>query len=189
MIAAVELGLADRIVTERVVVDSTRPNPEVMRFNPLGRIPTLVLDDGAALFDSRVIIDYLIDLAGDASLIPQGRERWATLRRQAVGDGLMEADLRWIDERNRAPAAQLPAQIEASRAKINSALDALEADAGFVGGDAADLGHIAVASALAHLDFRFAELEWRRGRSRLAAWFEAFSRRPSMVATAFADHY
>jgi glutathione S-transferase len=189
MIAAHELRLAERIATERIVVDSIRPNADVMRVNPLGKIPTLLLDDGVVLFDSRVIIDYLIDLAGDRTLVPSGPERWAALRRQAIGDGVMEADLRWIDERNRAPLAQLPAQIEACRTKINAGLDALETDAGSAVEEGADIGRIAVASALAHLDFRFAELEWRRNRPRLGAWFDVFNRRPSMIATAFADHY
>ena len=188
MIAVHELGLNERIGTERVVVNSIRPNPEVMRFNPLGKIPTLILDDGTTFFDSRVIIGYLIELAQDTRLIPQGAPRWITLRREVLGDGIMEADLRWIDERNREPSMQMPAQIEACRTKIVAGLDALEADEG-LGVDGADLGAIAVASALAHLDFRFAELGWRRGRPRLEAWFDVFSRRPSMTATAFADHY
>jgi glutathione S-transferase len=189
MIAAHELGLADRIATERVVVNSVSPNREVMRFNPLGKIPTLILDEGGALFDSRVIIDYLMSSASGDGLVPPPPLRWETLRREALGDGVMEADLRWIDERIREPSAQLPAQVAACRAKILSCLDALETDSGLAAECTPDLGRIAVASALAHLDFRFAELEWRRDRPRLRAWFEVFSRRPSMVATAFADHY
>ena len=189
MVAAHELGLAERIETERVVVDSVNPNRDVMRLNPLSKIPTLLLDDGSVLFDSRVIVEYLAETAGDATLIPQGAARWPVLRRQALGDGVMEADLRWIDERNRAAAVQLPAQIEASRAKINSGLDALEADAGLSSRERADVGCVAIGSALAHLDFRFGELEWRRARPRLAVWFETFSQRPSMIATAFTDHY
>jgi glutathione S-transferase len=189
MVAAHELGLAARIETERVVVDSVNPNRDVMRLNPLSKIPTLLLDDGSVLFDSRVIVEYLADTAGDATLIPQGAARWTVLRRQALGDGVMEADLRWIDERNRAAALQLPGQIEASRVKINSGLDALEADDELSSRERVDIGCVAIGSALAHLDFRFAELEWRRARPRLAAWFETFSQRPSMTATAFTDRY
>jgi glutathione S-transferase len=189
MIVVHELGIADRIATERVVVNSVSPNLDVMRFNPLGKIPTLILDDGGALFDSRVIIDYLMSFAGGSALLPRPPLRWAILRREALGDGVMEADLRWIDERIREPPTQLPAQIDACRTKILSGLDALEGDDGLTAADTPDLGRIAVASALSHLDFRFAELEWRRDRPRLDAWFDGFNRRPSMTATAFADHY
>src|SRR5918911_4567025 len=84
MVAAHELGLADRIERVRTVVRMTaRPNPDLLPDNPLGKIPTLVLADGTALFDSVVICEYLDALAGGGILFPSpGRERWTTLSRQ-----------------------------------------------------------------------------------------------------------
>jgi glutathione S-transferase len=186
-IAAHELGLFDRLQLERVVVNSIVPNPAVMRLSPVGKIPALELGGGAVLYDSRVIIEYLADLAGNETLMPKGVDRWQVLRLQALADAIMEQDLRWLDEKFREDAYRLPAQIAACRAKLNSGLDALEADT--PADERADIGQIAAASALAHLDFRFAELDWRRSRPRLAAWHERFSLRPSMTHTAFTDTY
>jgi glutathione S-transferase len=186
-IAAHELGIADMLTLERVVVNAVKPNAEVMRIHPLSKIPALVLDDGTVLIDSRVIVEYLADRVGNTTLLPQDKTRWPALRLQALADAIMETDLRWLDERFREEAYRLPAQIEACRIKIVSGLDALEADPPPAAG--VNIGHIATASALAHLDFRFPDLGWRNGHPRLAAWHEAFSRRPSMVATAFSEVY
>jgi glutathione S-transferase len=185
-IVAHELAIAG-LELERVVVNSVQPNASVMRHSPMSKIPTLLVDDGTVLYDSRVIIEYLADLAANTTLLPKGEIRWDALCQQALGDAIMEQDLRWLDERFREEAYRLPAQIAACRDKINSGLDALEAMPPAEGEP--HVGHIAVASALAHLDFRFAELEWRKIRPRLAHWHDRFSQRPSMIATAFTDNY
>jgi glutathione S-transferase len=185
MIAAHELGVAAEITTERVVVDAADPNPRVMRLNPLGRIPTLVLRDGRALHDSAVIIEYL-DARFDGSLVPgSGRERWDALTLQALADGIMEADLRLLEERKHLDGGKREAYVAGMRAKIAAALDHLE------GTPPAEItvGEVALGSALAHLDFRFSDEPWRVGRPRLAAWFSEFSARPSMRATPFSDQY
>jgi glutathione S-transferase len=185
MIAAHELGIADRIDTERVVVDAASPNPEVTRHNPLGRIPALILEDGLVLHDSAVIVEYLNDAEHGALIPPAGPARWDALTLHALADGVMEADIRWLEEKRRPPAEQRAAIISGIRTKIDGALDRVEsAPPGTV-----TVGTIALASALAHLDFRFPELPWRRGRPRLTAWFESFARRPSMIATEFLDVY
>src|SRR6516164_1899259 len=88
MIVAHEAGLVDRLTLVRTVAASTKPHPELMRDNPLSKIPTLVLDDGTALYDSPVICEYLDRMDGDPKLFPQhGRARIVALRRQALGDG------------------------------------------------------------------------------------------------------
>jgi glutathione S-transferase len=185
MIAAHELGVAAEIVTERVVVDAADPNPQVTRFNPLGRIPTLILSDGRALHDSAVIIEYL-DLRFDGGLVPgSGRERWDALTLQALADGIMEADLRLLEERKHPDGGKRDAYVAGMRAKIAAALDHLEG----MPPTEITVGEVALGSALAHLDFRFADEPWRAGRPRLAAWFSEFSARPSMRATPFADQY
>jgi len=183
MIVAHELGIADRIDTVRVVVDATNPNPDVTRHNPLGRIPTLLLDDGTVLHDSVVIAEYL-NAAQGGTLVPEaGPARWEALTLQALADGVMEADIRWLEEKRRPPAEQRAAIIAGMRAKIYGALDRIET----APPASVTVGSIALASALAHLDFRFPEAPWRAGRPRLAAWFETFARRPAMAATGFLD--
>lgn len=185
MIAAHELGIAHRIETVRVVVDATAPHAEVIRHNPLGKIPTLVLDDGFALHDSAVIVEYL-DTTFGGSLLPRGGPaRWQALELQSLADGVMEADVRWMEERRRPPEERREAIANGMRAKIDNALNRI--DANLPSGVTA--GAIATASALAHLDFRFPDVPWRANRSSLESWFVEFSRRPSMTATAFVDQY
>jgi glutathione S-transferase len=189
MVAAHEVGVAGRIATERVAVGADRPNPGVMALNPLNRIPTLVLDDGAVLYDSRVIAEYLDTLHDGPKLFPADRAaRWRALRRQALGDGLMEVIVLRLGEQNRPEARQSGSHLSSFRLKIESVLDYIEAE-GIDPAGPPDIGHIATGCALAHLDFRFAADAWRTGRPRLSAWFGAFAGRPSMCATEYADIY
>src|SRR5579862_8955762 len=96
-IAAAILGLADRI--EIVLADTNDPAESLRRQNPLGKIPTLILEDGTALYDSRVIVEYLDWLAGGGKIIPaEPAERFAALNRQALADGLMDASILQIYE-------------------------------------------------------------------------------------------
>ena len=109
MVAAHEVGLADRVRTERVVVAANKPNADVMALNPLNKIPTLVLDDGTVLYDSRVICEYLDTLHDGPKLFPPDKTaRWPALRRQALG--------RRPDGSHRAPAGRAePSQRGAKR--------------------------------------------------------------------------
>lgn len=189
MAAAHELGLAPRIETERVVVGADKPNPDVMGANPLNKIPTLILDDGTALHDSRVICEYFDTLHTGPKLIPADpATRFAALRRQALGDGLMELNVLRLGEQNRPPPAQSEKHLAAYRLKTAATLDALEQEADRLEGRP-DIGHIAIACALSHLDFRFAADAWRDGRPRLAQWHAEFAKRPSMRATEHVDTY
>lgn len=193
MVAAHEIGVAGRIATERVVVGAAKPNPDVMTLNPLNKIPTLVRDDGTVLYDSRVIVEYLDTLHDGPKLIPAAEPaRWGALRRQALGDGLMEISVLLIGEQSRPREARSQTHLLAFRRKIASALDRIEADAEAEGPNLAgppDIGHIAIGCALAHLDFRHAADAWRTGRLRLAAWYGEFAERLSMRATQYADVY
>jgi glutathione S-transferase len=189
MVAAHELGLAPRIKTERVVVGADKPNADVMGANPLNKIPTLFLDDGTALYDSRVICEYFDTLQVGAKLIPaDAAARFVALRRQSLGDGLMELNVLRLGEQNRPPQAKSEKHLAAYRLKTSTTLDALEKEAGQFDTQP-DIGHIAVASALSHLDFRFAADNWREGRPRLARWHAEFAKRPSMRATEHVDTY
>lgn len=185
MVAAHELGIAGRIETVRVVVSGTAPNEAVLHHNPLGQIPTLLLEDGSALFDSAVIVDYLDHAFGEHRLLPRdGAARFAVLRLQAIGDGMMENSVRRLGERSRG-ALGSAAHAEGHRLKLGRALDRMEQEAASLA--SVDAGSIAVACGLGHLDFRFADDDWRTARPRLAAWYADFAARPSMQATAHRD--
>jgi glutathione S-transferase len=189
MVAAHETGLAGRIRTERVVVAANKPNAGVMALNPLNKIPTLVLEDGSVLHDSRVICEYLDALHDGPRLFPSdGAARWPVLRRQALGDGLMEVVVLRLGEQNRAKEAQSESHLAAYRLKIASALDRIEVEGAGPAGTA-DIGQIAIGCALGHLDFRFAADDWRARRPKLEAWYADFARRRSMQVTEYADVY
>jgi glutathione S-transferase len=189
MVTAHELGLVDRIRTERVVVSAAAPNAEVMAINPLNKIPTLILDDGSALYDSRVICEYLDTLHQGPKLFPaEPAARFAALRRQALGDGLMEVIVLRLGEQARPAGNQSEKHLTAYRLKIATALERLEAEAPDFAGTPT-IGHVAIACALGHMDFRFAADNWRVGRGRLGRWYDEFARRPSMQATEYVDAY
>lgn len=184
LVTAHELGLSDMLELSPVTVTPVAPDETVTAANSLGKIPTLVLDDGSAVFDSRVICEYLARQAGDEALFPVDTAgRTAALTLQALADGLCDtgvalryetalrpAELRWQD------------WIDAQRQRLARVFDQLEADwADYL--DTLTIGTIATGCALGYIDFRFADLTWRDGRPRLAAWYQTFSERPSMRAT------
>ena len=142
--------------------------------NPLGKIPTLVLDDGTGLYDSRSIMREL-DRRAPGTLYPSDREAArATDRREALGDGLCDAMLAIVYDRRMRPEEKQHAPYQdAQWRKVARALDALEAEP--PDPDARDAGTIALAAALAYADLRHAERDWRRGRPRLAAFLETFA--------------
>src|SRR5690242_336299 len=163
MIVAHERGLVDRLNCVRTVAAMTAPHAELMRDNPLSKIPTLVLDDGIALYDSPVICEYLDALEGKPQLFPVGgRPRMIALRRQALGDGFLDLLVYARNERLR----EQPSDIHLRSAAVRSAavLDALEREAQALEASAFDIGHVAIGCALSYLDFRFAEEDWRQER-------------------------
>ncbi|MCC3244083.1 glutathione S-transferase [Methylocystis sp. WRRC1] len=172
-IAADLLGLSDRI--EIVAASTADPNDTLRTQNPLGKIPTLILEDGVALYDSRVIADYLDHVAGGGKLIPaEPSRRFEALRLQALGDGINDAALLIRYETATRPAAlRDPAAIELQQGKIDRALASLEASP--LSG-APDIGHIAVACALGYLDLRF-EGAWRATHPRLVDWLAEFAKK------------
>jgi glutathione S-transferase len=183
LVAAHELGLRDRIELLAGAANPINRDRTIVAANPLGKVPTLFTDDGAVLYDSRVICEYFDTLAG-GSLIPRaGPARWNVLTEQSLADGICDAAvlaryetalrpeaLRWDDW----TAGQLE--------KVTCALAELERRAGGFG-DRVDVGTIAFGCALGYLDFRFASLGWRDKHPQAAAWFTRFDARPSMVAT------
>ena len=180
-----EAGLTGRVEEIETAVSPVAPNDDLARENPLLKIPSLVTDNGETLFDSPVICEYLDTLHGGRRFFPAaGPARFAALRRQAVTDGILDAAvLCRYESAVRPEPLRWPEWIQGQKRKIFGALDALEKEAATWGEDF-DVGHIGVACALGYLDFRFADWGWRTVHPRLAAWFEAASRRPSVRDTA-----
>jgi glutathione S-transferase len=169
-IAASLIGVRDKI--EVVVADTSDPNEILRKQNPLGKIPVLLLEDGTALYDSRVILEYLDWLAGGDTLIPADpTQRFKVLARAACADGLADASLLLVyEDRYRAPEQRVAKWMDHQREKIERALAAFAAapPAG-----KRDVVHIGLACALGYLDLRFAG-RWRETHKNLAEWLAAF---------------
>ena len=160
-------GLPNVFDKVRSVAAMTTPHVELMRDNPLSKIPTMVLDDGSPLFDSRVICEYLDTLHGGSKLFPaEPAARWTALRRQALGDGMLDFLILWRGERERQHPSDV--MIASFTARKDASLAALEHEADAIAGSPFSIGHIAVGCALGYLDFRFAMFPWRDKHPKIA---------------------
>jgi glutathione S-transferase len=179
MACAIARGLDGRI--EKWAVATT--DPALLPVNPLSKVPSLVTDDGVALYDSPVICEYL-DSLGDAPKLfpPAGPARWNALRQQALGDGILDA----TQPRRREVA--LPrdegrrAYIELQQGKVSRALDVLEAEADTLGA-LTTIGEITIGCALSYLDFRYPHEPWRPGHPKLEAWYARVVKLPPLANT------
>lgn len=176
------LGLASQV--EVVNADTGDPDDSLRQQNPLGKIPTLILENGEALFDSRVIVEHLDAIDGRDILIPKGADRIGVLRDQALADGLMDAAiLQMYEIRFRPPTHHVEAWLAHQRGKVERALD-FAADRLPVRRAGPHIGEIALAAALGYLDFRF-DGRWRATHSALEDWLADFARRvPAFAETA-----
>lgn len=188
MIVAHEKGLTGRLDCVRsVVAYAAAPNEEVLRDNPLGKIPALVLDDGTCLFDSPVICEYLDGLDGRPTLLPKdGAGRWAQLRWQALGDGMTDILLLWRNEQMR-PGGEYAVVVKAFDRKIRASFAQLNAEARLLSDMPFGLGHIAIICAIGQLDFRFRDSHWRDAFPVLAAWYDKVGARDSVARSAPQD--
>lgn len=182
MVAALETGLASRITL--VDTNPWAAETDLMRDNPLYKIPCLITEGGEALYDSPVICEYLDSLHDGVRLIPPtGGARWTVLRRQALADGIMDAAiLRRVELTQKAEAHRSIDWLARQSRTMMAALDTLDEEADSLGA-AVTLGHIAIGCALGYIDFRFPDDQWRKGRRRLARWFEQFAARAAMIET------
>jgi len=182
MIAAAETGVIDRLNCVRTVVGGIKPHLELMRENPLGMLPTLVLDDGTVIYDSTVICEYFDTLHEGPKLFPAAYpERLTVLRRHALGNGMLDILVRWLSERFRPAERQSPAHMELWRAKLRASVDALESEASDLATEPFSVAHISIGVALAYLDFRFDDEQWREHHPHLTAWHAEFNRRPCVA--------
>jgi len=188
MVFAHECGLTGRIECSRTLVAMNNPNTDLLKINPTGKIPTLLLDDGSALYDSTVICEYLDSLHVGTKLFPaSGDARWTALRRHALGNNLLDNLMLWRNEQLRPQTQQSPETVAAFETKVRNAVAALDREADDISSTAVGIGHVAIACALSYADFRFSHLGWRTGNERVTRWFDSFAQRPSMVNTAHVD--
>jgi glutathione S-transferase len=158
--------------------------------NPLGKVPCLVMEGGEAVFDSRVIVEYLDTLSPVGKLIPaQGRERAEVKTWEALADGLLDAailvrlEATWA---GRSEQERSQAWIARQLGKINATLKAMStglADKAFCSGIHLSLSDVAVGCALGYLDLRFPEIDWRESYPNLAKLQEKLAQRPSFIET------
>ena len=177
-----------RIPHEYIIERPSAPGSRVPQFNPLGKIPVLVLDDGRAIYDSAVIVEYLDAVSGEPKLIPAELERRIEVRRwEALGDGIADATVAINHEYREPQDKQHPAAwFDKQRLKIDRGLATMEHDLGsreFCFGEGFSLADIAAVYALGYLDYALPEVEWRKAHPGLARLAERMARRDSCART------
>ena len=176
------LGLDDRVKVESA--STQEPEDPLRKQNPLGKVPVLILDDGTALFDSPVILEYLDMLAGGGRIVPKdAKARFDALRLEALADGLLDASILIVYEgRYRAAEKHEQKWLDLQSGKIERGLGVLEAAPPGID-QTPNVGQITLACVLGYLDFRFSG-HWRKDHPRLVAWLDAFAARvPAFDAT------
>lgn len=173
-----------------ILEDVWSADTTIMTSNPLGKVPCLVMEGGEAVFDSRVIVEYLDTLSPVGKLIPtQGRERAEVKTWEALADGLLDAavlarlEATWP---GRGEGERSEAWIQRQRAKIDASLKSMSQGLGekaFCSGIHFSLSDVAVGCALGYLDFRFAAIDWRAQYPNLARLAEKLNQRASFVDT------
>lgn len=184
----VRIVFAEKRIDYELVVDVPwNADSHVPEFNPLGKVPVLVMDDGGTLFDSRVIVEYLDTLTPVSRLIPEdSRQRIQVKRWEALADGMCDAVVAVFLERNRPEGQQSADWIARQEKKIYRGLEAMSADLGeknWTVGEFYSLGDVAAGCALAYLDLRFPAIEWRRVHPNLARLADKLGARPSFKDT------
>ena len=184
----VRVVLAEKKIECEFLIDSPwSPDSGVPNYNPLGKVPVLVLDDSTTLFDSAVIVEYIDSVAPNNKLMPESnRERAEVKRWCAVADGICDSAALIFLERKR-PAAQQSAEwIERQNEKIARSLDYMTTELGegtYCMGNHYTLADVGVGCALAYLAFRFPEINWRETHPNLARLYDKLMQRPSFAET------
>lgn len=172
---------------QHVVEDVWSPATTINLSNPLGKVPCLIMEDGGAMFDSRVIVEYLDTLTPVGKLIPTGgRERASVKCWEALADGILDAAVLVRLEKRR-PAEQQSAEwIARQMGKVEDGLKAMSAgfaDTPYCAGNQFTLADVAVACCLGWLSFRFPEITWREDYANLARLYDKLAERPSFRDT------
>jgi glutathione S-transferase len=174
-----------------VVEDVWSANTQMALSNPLGKVPCLVMEGGEAVFDSRVIVEYLDALSPVGKLIPtNGRARAEVKTWEALADGMVDAcilarlEATWS---GRTEAQRSQAWIDRQMGKVTASLQAMEAglgDRSYCSDVHLTLSDIAVGCALAYLDLRFSHIDWRSAHPGLDRLYKKLAQRPSFIETA-----
>ena len=187
----VRIVMAEKKLDYQHELEDVWASDKIMKSNPLGKVPCLVLGGGEALFDSRVIVEYLDTRSPVSRLIPEGsRERTEVRTWEALADGLLDAALLARLEQTwsgRSPEQRSQAWIDRQLGKVQAALGAMStglADKPWcAAGNHLSLADIAVGCALGYLDLRFPQLDWRDAHANLARLAEKLNARPSFIET------
>ncbi|HEX5370219.1 MAG TPA: glutathione S-transferase N-terminal domain-containing protein [Dehalococcoidia bacterium] len=176
---AIKRGIDDKI--ERLKIGTT--DPALLQYNPLSKVPTLVTDDGACIYDSPVICEHLDSIGSAPRLFPSsGPARWKALTQMALGDGILDATQPRRRELALPQDEGRKSYIELQQGKVKRAVDLLEKEAGTLG-ELATIGEITIACALGYLDFRYANEPWRPGHPKLEAWYAKVVKLPPLADT------
>ncbi len=188
----VRVVLAEKKLDYQLVLENVwSADTTIQNYNPIGKVPCLLMDESAlldgALFDSRVIVEYLDTLSPVSRLIPQsGRERATVKCWEALGDGLLDAAVTIVKERQRPEHQISQAWIERQTGKIHATLKAMSEGLGeqnFCIGINYSLADIAVGCALGYLDLRFSDIEWRKSYANLERLYKKLAMRHSFIDT------
>lgn len=184
----VRIVAAEKHIDYDLVVDVPwEEHSQVPRYNPLGKVPVWVLEDGKTLFDSRVIVEYLDSVSPVGHLLPRdARPRILVKRWEALADGICDAAALVFVERKRPAEQQSPDWIRRQMNKVQAALEVMSEELGkqeWCTGEFFNLSDIAVGCALGYLDFRFPEIEWRRAHPNLSALHDQLMLRPAFRDT------
>lgn len=176
-----------RIDYEFVIEIPSNPDSRVQQYNPLGKIPVLVTEDGTNLFDSRVIVEYLDSISPVTRLIPEpARQRIQVRRWEALADGILDACVLLVQESRRPPELQSEAVVARQKGKIERALATAAAelaDRTWCAGESYSLADIALGCALGFMDFRFPEIDWRMAYPNLVRYADKLFKLAPFEAT------
>jgi glutathione S-transferase len=178
-----------RIDCQLELEDVWSADSKIQEANPLSKVPCLIMEDGGAVFDSRVIVEYLDTMTPIAKLIPaNGRERAEVRTWEALADGMLDAAILVRLEQTQRPTEQQSQKwIDRQMSKVHAGLAAMSnglGDKPWCNGHAYTLADIAVGCTLGYLDFRFPQIDWRSQYPTLARLYEKLASRPSFVDTA-----
>ena len=182
-VALIELGLDQRVEKQEVTLRD--PQSSLLPFNPVGRVPTLQLDDGTVLSESLLILNYLDTQHSLRPLLPRdGSDRWITMARMGTAVGMLDGIAVWNRELRRPENERSPTVIALETARTARTMDRLETDvaAGAYRGPM-DAARIALGCAVAWCERRHRSWPWRPGRPALSAWYDEIARIPSFAAT------
>lgn len=186
----VRIVMAEKKLDYQHELEDVWTSDKIMASNPLGKVPCLVLAGGEALFDSRVIVEYLDTRSPVSRLIPEGsRERIEVRTWEALADGIVDAAILARLEQTwagRSDEQRCAAWVERQLHKVDVSIDAVStglADKPWCSGIHLSLADIAVGCALDYLAFRFPQIDWRAKHANLARLADKLNARPSFIDT------